>query len=235
MKLDSPDHRLEAYATGGRADHWWKPGQRVRCGLYTFVMAEHPTRQDQNSDDSPINQLVRDSRSGDGQSQERLMTLAYSELQRLAGRYLRRERVGHTLQPTALVHEAYLKLAGGGTVPWAERTHFLAVAAQAMKRVLIDHARGRARAKRGGNPARVTLDEALCPFESPDMDVLALEAALQRLDTLDSRQARIVELRFFSGMTVSEVAEVVGCSKRTVEGEWTHAKAWLRRELSGSP
>ena len=198
-------------------------------------MAEHPTSQDQSSNSDPINQLVRESRSGDGKARERLMTLAYSELQQLAARYLRRERVDHTLQPTALVHEVYLKLAGVGTIPWAERTHFLAVAAQAMKRVLIDHARGRARAKRGGNPARVTLDEAICPFESPDMDVLALETALQRLAALDTRQARIVELRFFSGMTVSEVAAVVGCSKRTVEGEWTHAKAWLRRELSDSP
>ena len=198
-------------------------------------MAEHPTSQDLSSNSDPINQLVRESRSGDGKARERLMTLAYSELQQLAARYLRRERVDHTLQSTALVHEVYLKLAGVGTIPWAERTHFLAVAAQAMKRVLIDHARGRARAKRGGNPARVTLDEAICPFESPDMDVLALETALQRLAALDTRQARIVELRFFSGMTVLEVADVVGCSQRTVEGEWTHAKAWLRRELSDSP
>ena len=153
----------------------------------------------------------------------------------LARAYLGRERPGHTLQPTALVNEAYIKLVDQTQVDWQGRTHFFAVGARVMRNLLIDHARGRGRAKRGGAWHRVTLAESLTPFTRGELDVdqlLALNEALERLAELDERQGRVVELRFFGGLTVPEVATVLGVSTRTVEGDWTHARAWLRRELS---
>ncbi len=175
--------------------------------------------------------LAAECRAGASQG-ESLFNLVYEELRSLAGRYLRSERPDHTLQPTALVHEAYLKMVDQTRVDWQGRTHFFAVGAQAMRRILVDHARSRARQKRGGNLHRITLDEAVSPFGVCDLDVLALQEALERMSQLDPRQARVVELRFLAGLTVAEVAEVMGLSKRTVEGEWTHAKAWLKRELT---
>ena len=168
-------------------------------------------------------------------SAEQLLPLIYDELHRLAVHYMRRERPGHTLQPTALVNEAYLRLVDQTRVHWRGRNHFLAVGAQAMKRLLIDHARARASHKRGGHWQRVTLVEAVLPGGSCDLDpdqLLNLHSALQKLAQLDDRQARIVELRFFGGLTVPEVADVLGISRRTVEDHWAHARAWLRREMS---
>lgn len=175
--------------------------------------------------------------SGPGRSAtpEQLMPLVYDELRRLARGYLSRERPGHTLQPTALVNEAYIKLVDQTRVDWQGRTHFFAVGARVMRNLLIDHARGRGRAKRGGAWHKVTLAEGLTPFTRGELDVdqlLSLNEALERLAELDERQARIVELRFFGGLTVPEVATVLGVSTRTVEGDWTHARAWLKRELS---
>jgi len=175
--------------------------------------------------------------SGPGRSAtpEQLMPLVYDELRRLARGYLSRERPGHTLQPTALVNEAYIKLVDQTRVDWQGRTHFFAVGARVMRNLLIDHARGRGRAKRGGAWHKVTLAEGLTPFTRRELDVdqlLSLNEALERLAELDERQARIVELRFFGGLTVPEVATVLGVSTRTVEGDWTHARAWLKRELS---
>ncbi len=164
-----------------------------------------------------------------------LMPAVYDELRRLARGYLRRERSDHTLQPTALVHEAYLRLVDQDRLRWQGRTHFFAVGAQMMRRLLVDHARKRGRAKRGHDWQRVTLDHAVTPLLgralTPD-ELLGLDLAIEKLATLDQRQARIVELRFFAGLEVAEVAEILGVSKRTVEGQWTHARAWLRRELS---
>jgi len=171
---------------------------------------------------------------------DELLPLVYDRLRRLARRLLAHERPGHTLQPTALVHEVYLKLVDQTRVSWQGRTHFFAAGARAMRHILVDHARGRGRAKRGGGWNRVTLAEDAAPFAAGGLDgdeLLALDEAMQRLAELDERSARVVELRFFGGLTVPEVAHVLGVSTRTVEGDWTHARAWLNRELDrgGAP
>ncbi|MEM7582066.1 MAG: ECF-type sigma factor [Acidobacteriota bacterium] len=166
---------------------------------------------------------------------EDLLPVVYDELRRLARAYLRRERSDHTLQPTALVHEAYLRLIDQDRLQWQGRTHFFAVGAQMMRRLLVDHARKRGRVKRGGDWQQVTLGHVVTPLLGRDLDhdeLLALDQAINRLGDLDARQAKIVELRFFAGLEVAEVADLIGVSKRTVEGNWTHARAWLRRELA---
>lgn len=160
-----------------------------------------------------------------------LLNLVYGELRRLAGRLMVSERRNHTLEPTALVHEAFLRLVDQSRVDWQGRTHFFAVAAQAMRRVLIDHARGKHSLKRGGDWNRVELQDQTHAFSVEAVDCMALDEAIRKLEQLDPRQSKVVEMRFFAGMSVEEVSEALGVSKRTVEGEWTHAKAWLRREL----
>lgn len=172
---------------------------------------------------------------GAAASAEELLPLVYDDLRRRARVYMRRERHEHTLQPTALVHEAYLKLVDQSRVSWRGRSHFFAVGARIMRRLLIDHARGRQRGKRGGGSKRVTLAEELAPAVAGELsweDLWGLNAALEKLAHLDERQARIVELRFFGGLKTAEVAQVLGVSRRTVAGDWAHAKAWLRRELT---
>lgn len=167
-------------------------------------------------------------------STEELFSLVYADLKRMAARFMRRERLGHTLQPAALIHEAYAKLADSSKIQWRGRTHFLSVGARVMRRVLIEHARAHGRQKRGGGWRRVTLAESVMPGFDRNLDpedLLWLNDALEKLDRFDERQARVVELRFFGGLTVSEVADSLGVSKRTVEGDWTHARAWLKREL----
>jgi len=167
-----------------------------------------------------------------------LFPLIYGELRRVARRYLGRERKNHTLQPTALVHEAWMKLQNDHGVEWQGRTHGLALAAQAMRRLLVDHGRHQKRQKRGGGEQNVVLDElikAASTSEVPIEDLLTLERALARLESIDPRAAQVVALRFFSGLSVPEVAEHLGLSARTVESDWTHARAWLKRELSGQP
>jgi RNA polymerase sigma factor (TIGR02999 family) len=162
--------------------------------------------------------------------------MIYGELRRMAGRYLSRERRNHTLQPTALVHEAWLKLQSERGVQLHGRTHGLALAAQAMRRLLMDHGRHQKRDKRGGGAQPVVLDDLLKAAQTepvPVEDLLTLESALTRLEAEDARAAEVVILRFFSGMSNPEVAEQLGVSLRTVESEWTFAKAWLRRELAG--
>lgn len=177
--------------------------------------------------------------SGDGSpppaSVDELLPLVYEDLRRRAALYLSRERPGHTLQATALVHEAYLKLVDQSRVNWRGRTHFFAVGARVMRRLLIDHARGRGREKRGGGLQRVTLAESLQPSNDTELDLdqlLTLENALEKLAELDEREARVVELRFFAGLKVDEVAHLLGVSRRSVEDDWTHARAWLKLELS---
>ncbi|HWB10858.1 MAG TPA: sigma-70 family RNA polymerase sigma factor [Pirellulales bacterium] len=163
---------------------------------------------------------------------DELVPLIYDELRRVAARYLRREAPGNTLQPTALVHEAFVKLAGQQRVDWQGRTHVLAIGAKAMRRILVDHAKRKRRVKRGGGLNRIQLDEATALSPERDEDLLAVDEALDKLAAIDERQATIVELRFFGGMTVEEVAQTLGISKRTVESEWTMVRAWLRRELA---
>jgi RNA polymerase sigma factor (TIGR02999 family) len=175
---------------------------------------------------------------GDSKALEVLIPLVYDELHRLAERHLARERAGHTLQPTAVVHEAYLKLVDQKRVSWKNRGHFFAVAAQAMRRLLVDHARRRDAAKRGGSVTLVPL-EAADPADAPkvapkEADVLALDRALEKLAALDATQAKVVELRYFGGLTLDETAEVLGSSASTVGRAFRLAKAWLYRELSAA-
>jgi RNA polymerase sigma factor (TIGR02999 family) len=168
--------------------------------------------------------------------QSELFPLMYGELRKVAQRYLGRERRNHTLQPTALVHEAWMKLQNERGAEWQGRTHGLAIAAQAMRRLLVDHGRHQKREKRGGGAQPIVLDELLKAATTagvPIEDLLTLEAALTKLEAVDERAAKVVELRFFSGMSAPEVAEHLNLSLRTVEADWTHARAWLRRELAG--
>ena len=165
-----------------------------------------------------------------------LFPLIYGELRRVAGRYLSRERRNHTLQPTALVHEAWLRLQNDRGDEWQGRTHGLALGAQAMRRLLVDHGRHQKRDKRGGGANPVSLDDLIKASATgavPIEDLLTLETALTHLETVDPRAAQVVTFRFFSGMSSPEVAEHLGLSLRTVESDWTHARAWLKRELSG--
>jgi RNA polymerase sigma factor (TIGR02999 family) len=178
---------------------------------------------------SRITVLLQRSREGDKDALESVLPLLYRELRRIAAGQLARERAGHTLQPTALVHEAYLRLVDQEQRDWVDRGHFLALAATAMRRVLVHHAERRAAAKRGGDLRRVTLPAELAGEDLPDM--IALDRALERLAAIDPRGAQVVELRFFGGLSNEEAAGVLGLSSRTVEREWRVTRAWLRREL----
>ena len=175
-----------------------------------------------------ITALLKDWSGGDREALERLMPIVYGELKRLASSYLRSERSDHTLQPTALVHEAYLRLQGQRQVVWSNRAHFFGIAARIMRRILVDHARRRRAAKRDAAVLRVTLvDDAA--DRAPEL--IALDSALTNLERLDPQQARVVELRYFGGLTVEETAEAAGISTATVKREWRTARAWLRREI----
>ena len=168
-------------------------------------------------------------------SPNEMLPTMYGELRRVARRYLGRERRNHTLQPTALVHEAWLRLQNERGGPWQGRTHGLALGAQAMRRLLVDHGRHQKRQKRGGGAQPIALDDLLKAAATqavPVEDLLTLEAALTKLEEIDPRAAQVISLRFFSGMSSPEVAEHLGVSVRTVEGDWAHARAWLRRELA---
>lgn len=164
---------------------------------------------------------------------DKLMPLVYEELRRQASRYLRRERANHTLQTTALIHEAYLKLIDQNQVEWQNRTHFFAIAAQAMRRILVDYARERNREKRGGAAENLPLEEAaFVVSEEKSVDLVALDEALTRLAEFDERQARVVELRYFSGLSIDETADILGVSNVTVRRDWNMAKAWLHQQIT---
>ena len=179
-----------------------------------------------------VTQMLRQwSDSGERETLDNLMPIIYDELRRQAARYLKHEREGHTLQTTALVHEAYVRLIDQNGVRWQNRAHFFAISAELMRRILVDHARKRNAAKRGGDAVRVTLDEVVQGAGQQNLDLIAVDEALTRLAALDAQQARVVELRFFGGLTVEETAEVLGVSERTVKRDWSVAKAWIRREL----
>jgi len=186
-----------------------------------------------DSGNANVTQLLIDWNNGRNGALQDLLPLVYAELRRIAAQRLRRERPDHTLQPTALVHEAYLRLIDQRRVHWQNRAHFYGVAAQVMRRILVDQARARNAEKRGAGWDRVTLIGDKTPNgESRDIDVLALDRALERLAALDAQQERIVELRYFGGLTLDETAEVIGISTATVKREWAIARAWLRAELS---
>jgi RNA polymerase sigma factor (TIGR02999 family) len=178
--------------------------------------------------------LLKAMTSGDENAPEKLLPIIYNDLRRLAGAYLSNERKDHTLQPTALVHEAYIRLVDWENVSWQNRAHFFAVAAQVMRRILVDHARGKKAEKRGGFGQLLSLDEAVSFQEKKDVDLVALDDALNELEKSDARQAKIVELRFFGGLTIEETAEALRISPATVKNEWAFAKAWLRVELTKS-
>jgi RNA polymerase sigma-70 factor (ECF subfamily) len=184
---------------------------------------------------APINvtQLLIGWGKGDKEALDQLVPIVYDELRRQAARYLRHERVGHTLQTTALIHEAYLRLVDQRNVEWQNRAQFFGIAAQLMRRILVDHARTRKRAKRGGSDIRVSLADADAFVKAQELDVVALNEALERLERIDEQQSKIVELRFFSGLTVEETASVLNISPATVKRDWSMAKAWLHREISG--
>jgi RNA polymerase sigma factor (TIGR02999 family) len=181
----------------------------------------------------PVTQLLLAWSYGDRAALERLIPVVYPELRRIAGRYLRRERIGHTLQPTALVNEAYLKLINQEHAHWQSRAQFFGVAAQLMRRILVDHARTRGAAKRGGGVTPVTLLDAAGGSPPRGVEVIALDAALTRLTSLYPEQGRLVELRYFGGLTIEETAEAMGISSATVKRQWTVARAWLLRDLEG--
>jgi len=185
--------------------------------------------------DADVTQLLRNWRAGDPGAGERLLPIVYAELHRRAAAAMRREDAGHTLQPTALVHEAYMRLVDQRQGEWQNRSQFYGIAAQMMRRVLIDHAREHLAAKRGGGAKQVTLSGVDVPADSDDaVEVLALHEALEKLTLLDERQAKVVELRYFGGLSVEEAAEALEISPATVKREWATARAWLKRELAGS-
>jgi RNA polymerase sigma factor (TIGR02999 family) len=180
-----------------------------------------------------VTQILQEVSGGDREAPARLMPLVYDELRRLADHYLRQERPDHTLQPTALVHEAYLRLVDQTRVDWQNRAHFFGVAAQLMRRILVDYARRHQTSKRGGLRQKLTLDEAVDYSQTRDVDLVRLDDALTALAQFDTRQSQIVELRFFGGLTIEETAEALGISPATVKVDWNMAKAWLRREIGG--
>lgn len=187
-----------------------------------------------DSDPSELTRLLRGFAQGDEAAHEALLPLVYERLHGVAARVFSGEHAGHTLQPTVLVHDAWMKLVEEDRATWQNRAQFLAVGATVMRRILVDHARARQSLKRGGGAERITVHEGMAEELSGGTDLLDLDRALTKLARLDERQHRIVELRFFSGLKVSEVADCLGVSVRTVEAEWTMAKAWLRRELEES-
>jgi RNA polymerase sigma factor (TIGR02999 family) len=179
-----------------------------------------------------VTQLLKSWSGGDQAALDQLMPMVYKELQRLAHGYLRRERPDHTLETAALVHEAYVKLVDAQQIQWQGRAHFLAIAARLMRQILVDHARGHSSRKRGGGAARLSLDEARFVAGGTTVDVLALDEALRRLADTDARKSRLVELRFFGGLSHEEIAEVLGISLSTVERQWRLSRAWLYAALT---
>jgi len=204
-------------------------------GIPTPVRDGSPDRPQGDPEPGVVSGLLRAWGKGDLEARQRLMPLVYEELRRRAAAYLRSERTDHTLQPTALVNEAYLRLIGQERVVWQNRAHFFGVAAQMMRRILVDHARGRGRGKRFGAATRGTLDERVGRADPPDCQLLLLDRALDELAMLDPQQAKIVELRYFGGLTESEVANVLSVSRSTVTREWLIARGWLYRRITAGP
>ncbi len=188
----------------------------------------------QGNSSTQVTQLLGRWRSGDREALDALVPLVYDELKRIAQRYLRNERHGHTLQSTALVHEAYVRLTNQQLPQWQNRAHFFAVAAQLMRQILVDHARAHRADKRGGGACKLTMKEAEQSPQKVDVDVIALDDALKTLSELDVQQGKVVELKFFGGLSIEETAEVLGVSASTVKRDWITARAWLHRELDRS-
>jgi RNA polymerase sigma factor (TIGR02999 family) len=212
------------YAQAGVVPMKSLPQDRGISGADTAGEAATPDRTD-------VTRWLIAGSAGDARALEALLPLVYDELHRRAVRFFNRERAGHTLQPTALVNEAYLRLINQHEVTWQNRAQFFGVAAEMMRRILVSHARSRQAEKRGGNAQQVTLEEGVVAAPQRDMNLLALDEALTRLQQLDPEKSRMVELRFFSGLSVEETAEVMGVSPRTIDRQWQTARAWLYREI----
>jgi len=185
------------------------------------------------SDDRPPIELLRDLSAGQPRAADALIPLIYVELRALAARHLEQERPAHTLQPTALINEVYLRMVDADGIEWRGRAQFLALAAAQIRKILVDYARRRRADKRGGHRCQISLDEQALSPQSVDVDLIGLHDALSRLAERSERQARVIELRFFAGLTIEEAAEVLGVSTSTVKDDWTVARAWIRRELTG--
>jgi RNA polymerase sigma factor (TIGR02999 family) len=185
----------------------------------------------ETSSSTRISRLLADWSQGNEQAREALIPMVYDELRRIARRHLFRERPDHTLQSAALVNEAYLRMVRQDAPQWQDRAHFLAVAAQLMRHILVDHARARLTGKRGGRVPRLSLDAELIPAQKQEIDLVALDDALAKLATLDLQQSRLIELRFFGGLSIEETAVVLDVSPATVKREWATARAWLQREM----
>ena len=192
------------------------------------------TKPDAGAEGGAATRLLLAFAGGDRNALDEMLPLVYDELHRLAEHYLGAERENHTLQPTALVHEAYMRLINQRAVDWRNRAQFMGVAAGIMRRILINYARDRAAGKRAGNREQISLSMVEASAESPEIELTDLEDALQRLNTMDVRKARVVELKFFGGLTMDEIAEVVGISRATAEREWSFARAWLFNALGGA-
>jgi RNA polymerase sigma factor (TIGR02999 family) len=202
-------------------------------------MVPEPERQQgmKGTSQQQVTQILSRIADGHGSAARELLPLVYNELRRLAASYMRRQAPGHTLQSTALVHEAFLRLVRQTDTKWESQAHFFAVAATAMRQILANHARAKRAERRGGKRMRVALSEAISPAAGPDVDLLALHDALEKLAALDEQQSRVLELRFFTDMTGEEIAHVLGISPATVKREWRAARAWLNAELerNGGP
>ncbi len=195
---------------------------------FRVKIPHYPAKKMETVEPSDVTKLLIDWGKGDERAVDRLLPFVYQELRRLAAAYMSRERNGHTLQPTALVHETYLKLIDQRQVDWQNRAHFFGLAAEIMRRILVNHARDRRAAKRGGDEQKISLSVAVDAFSSkPDFDILALNEALEKFAAIDPRKARVVELKFFGGLKTGEIAEVLQISDATVERDWTFARAWL--------
>lgn len=185
--------------------------------------------------DNDVTDLLRQWSVGDQDAYQRLLPIVYDELRRMAGGFLRYERAGHTLQPTALVHELYMRMVDQNRAQWQDRAHFFSVAAKMMRRILVDHARKRVTGKRGSGVEHLPIEDALDTPEPPDTALLAVDAALTRFAEIDPERARIVEMRYFGGMDLAEIAGLLQVSRTTVKRQWTVARMWLHRELENKP
>ena len=207
--------------------------RRVKIGKNAPETERHPEESVAAQSREAVTELLRAWSDGEDAALDRLVPLVEAELRRLARGYMSRERPGHTLQATALVNEALLRLTDARHLRWQDRTHFLGIAARLMRRVLVDYARARGYRKRGGDAQRVTLTDALVVSPGPDLDLVALDRALNALAAVDERKSRVVDLRFFGGLTLEETADVLHVSPDTVKRDWRLAKLWLLRELQG--
>lgn len=228
-RLRSQAKRLSDWALPKARDNFLRVAKDVYFGN---ISAEFENARLNGMSQVPdVTQALRELSEGDRDAPVRLMPLVYKELRKLSQRYLQEERSDHTLQATALVHEAYIRLVDWENVTWQNRAHFFAVAAQVMRRILVDHAREKNAQKRGGGVTKLSLDEAISFAREREVDLVALDDALQSLALLDDEQSKIVELRFFGGLTIEETAEALRISPATVKREWTLAKAWLHKTI----